>query len=73
MIAGSDTTSSVLSSAIYLLLSHPDKHENLQQEVDKTFTEHEINMNTQLFADDGTVVKMYGEVLGSMKYLNAVM
>ena len=37
IIAGSDTTSAVLTSIIYCLLTHPDVYEKLQAEVDKFY------------------------------------
>ncbi|KAF8899781.1 cytochrome P450 [Gymnopilus junonius] len=71
-IAASDTTASILSNAVYSLLSNPEKYKKLQQEVDKTFTEHEIN-SFHLSTGEEVDGKMYGEILGSMKYLNAVL
>lgn len=73
MVAGSDTTASVLSNIIYLLLSHPADYKKLQEEVDRTFIVHGIDLDTQPSASHEDVGKMYGEVLGSLKYLNGVM
>ncbi|KAF8899774.1 cytochrome P450 [Gymnopilus junonius] len=72
IIAGSDTTASILSSIVYLLLSHPDKYKKLQQEVDRFFTEYQIDLDAQQAASDVVAGKMYGEVLGRLNYLNGV-
>jgi cytochrome P450 len=37
IIAGSDTTSSVLTAVVYYLLRHPAAYERLQEEVDAAF------------------------------------
>ena len=41
IIAGSDTTSTVLSSAVYLLLNHPDVYKRLQAEIADNFLPEE--------------------------------
>lgn len=47
VLAGSETTATLLSGCIYLLLSNPDKLEKLKQEVRSTFkNETEINGNS---------------------------
>lgn len=72
-VAAADTTASVLCNTIYSLLLNPEKYKKLQQEVDQVFSEHEMDTVTQFTANDGAGDKMYGEVLGSLKYMNAVM
>ncbi len=52
MVAGSDTTSIVLTSTFYCVLTNPDAYEELQAEIDKHFppgddpyiTQHHRNM-----------------------------
>ena len=73
MVAGSDTTASAMSNAIYLLLSHPEKYQKLRQEVDTAFAEHGIDIHTQPLATNEAVGKLYGDVLSGLKYLNGVM
>ncbi|KAF8153962.1 cytochrome P450 [Crassisporium funariophilum] len=63
IVAGSDTSSSVMSSAIYLLLSHPETYKCLQAEVDEAFAAHGIpDLDVELASD-----------AGSLAYLNAVL
>ncbi|KAF9476916.1 cytochrome P450 [Pholiota conissans] len=42
IVAGSDTTSTVLCSAIYFLLKNPEVHERLQNEIDAVFGDDKI-------------------------------
>ena len=60
VIAGSDTTASVLSNTCYYLMQNPSDYDALRQEVDKAFPLGE--------GDPFDSTK-----LASMKYLNAVM
>lgn len=41
MIAGSDTTSTVLAALLYYLLLNPGAYERLEEEIDSTFTRGE--------------------------------
>jgi cytochrome P450 len=41
MVAGSDTTSSVLTAVFYYLLLHPEAYKRLQEEIDSTFSSEE--------------------------------
>jgi cytochrome P450 len=41
VVAGSDTTSSVLTAAFYYLLIHPEAYKRLQEEIDSTFSGEE--------------------------------
>jgi len=41
MIAGSDTTSTVLTALLYYLLLNPGAYERLQEEIDSAFTRGE--------------------------------
>lgn len=59
IVAGSDTTSSVLSNGFYLLLTHPEVYRQLQAEVDKYYPAGENALDPMHYA------KMY--------YLDAVM
>nr|BAL05177.1 cytochrome P450 [Phanerodontia chrysosporium] len=59
IIAGSDTTSTILTSAVYCLLTHPDVHKRLVEEVDKFYPPGADWCNTEHHAD--------------MHYLNAVL
>ncbi|KAI0354613.1 high nitrogen upregulated cytochrome P450 monooxygenase 2 [Trametes cingulata] len=58
VVAGSDTTSSVLSSLFFCLLTHPDAYTRLRAEVDSYYPTGEDALNTKHHAD--------------MPYLNAV-
>lgn len=41
IIAGSDTTSTVLTSVVYFLLRHPEAHQRLQAEIAENFLPEE--------------------------------
>ncbi|KAI0828849.1 high nitrogen upregulated cytochrome P450 monooxygenase 2 [Trametes gibbosa] len=58
VVAGSDTTSSVLSSLFFALLTHPETYARLRAEVDFYYPPGEDGLNTKHHAD--------------MPYLNAV-
>ncbi|KAI0756346.1 high nitrogen upregulated cytochrome P450 monooxygenase 2 [Daedaleopsis nitida] len=58
IVAGSDTTSSVLSSIFYCLLTHPEAYARLRAEVDTYYPPGEDALNTKYHAE--------------MPYLNAV-
>ncbi|RPD82303.1 high nitrogen upregulated cytochrome P450 monooxygenase 2 [Lentinus tigrinus ALCF2SS1-7] len=58
IVAGSDTTSSVLSNVFYCLLTHPEAYARLRAEVDSYYPAGEDAFNTKHHAD--------------MPYLNAV-
>jgi cytochrome P450 len=62
IIAGSDTTATVLSNAAFYLLSHPQAYKLLQAEVDETFPR-----------GPGTKEPNDAALLSNMSYLNAVM
>ncbi|KAL6308816.1 high nitrogen upregulated cytochrome P450 monooxygenase 2 [Sparassis latifolia] len=59
VIAGSDTTSGVLTSLFFCLLSHPEAYANLQAEVDKLYPPGENALDTKHHGD--------------MAFLNAVL
>ena len=59
IVAGSDTTSSVLTSIFYLLLTHPETYAQLRAEVDRYYPAGEDPFQTTHHA--------------AMPYLNAVM
>src|SRR5712691_4724272 len=46
MIAGSDTTSTVLTALLYYLLLNPRAYERLQEEIDSAFTRGEEPLDT---------------------------
>jgi cytochrome P450 len=50
IIAGSDTTSSVLTALLYYLLLNPEAYEHLQEEVDSPFTSGEEPLDTAKFS-----------------------
>ncbi|KAI8990697.1 high nitrogen upregulated cytochrome P450 monooxygenase 2 [Trametes punicea] len=58
VVAGSDTTSSVISNVIFCLLTHPEAYARLRAEVDSYYPPGEDALNTKRHAD--------------MPYLNAV-
>lgn len=60
ILAGSDTTSTVLSGLFYFLLTHPEEYRRLRDEVDRMFPPGE--------GDPFDSVK-----LSEMPFLNAVM
>nr|BAL05148.1 cytochrome P450 [Phanerodontia chrysosporium] len=51
LVAGSDTTSSVLSSIFYCLLRHPDTYDRLQAEVDKFYPPGEDSLDPSHLSD----------------------
>jgi cytochrome P450 len=62
IVAGADTTATVLSNAFFYLLSHPQAYKLLQAEVDENFPR-----------GPGTKEPNDAEMLLNMPYLNAVM
>ena len=50
IIAGSDTTSSVLTALLYYLLLNPEAYKHLQGEVDSTFMSREEPVDTVKFS-----------------------
>ena len=50
IIAGSDTTSSVLTALLYYLLLNPEAYKHLQEEVDSVFTSGEEPLDTVKFS-----------------------
>ncbi|KAF8182926.1 cytochrome P450 [Pholiota molesta] len=72
IVAGSDTTAFTLSCVMYLLLSTPEAYQRLQWEVDEAFAKHDIpNMDIEIRPED-PIEARYGDILGSLPYLNAV-
>ena len=59
MIAGSDTTSTILSDLFWLVIRHPDVYRRLQAEVDKFYPPGEDSLD--------------GKYINDMPYLEAVM
>jgi cytochrome P450 len=62
IVAGADTTATVLSNALFYLLSHPQAYHLLQGEVDENFPH-----------GPGTKEPNDAAMLSNMPYLNAVM
>jgi cytochrome P450 len=74
IVAGSDTTSSAISNAIYLMLSHPETYKRLKEEVKDVFEINEIlNLDEDIPPESSDTGTRYKEVLAGMEYLNAVM
>ena len=74
IVAGSDTTASAISNAIYLLLSHPEAYKRLKKEVKDVFEISEIfNLDEDDSSSPLDAGIRYKEVLAGMAYLNAVM
>ena len=59
LVAGSDTTSSVLSDLLWCVIRHPDVYKRLQAEVDKFYPPGEDSLD--------------GKYVNQMPYLEAVM
>lgn len=68
IVAGSDTSTSVLTNAVQLLLSHAEAYQRLQREIDEAFNENgipDIDVDGEL--------NRFSDVLAGLKYLNGVM
>jgi cytochrome P450 len=63
IIAGSDTSASVMSSVMSLLLRHPHVHRRLIEELEEAFSATDC--------DDRRIIEV--EKLNNLHYLNAVM
>ena len=59
LIAGSDTTATVLAHIVWCLLTHPEAYKRLQKEVDRFYPPSEDSLD--------------GKHLSEMTYLEAVM
>jgi cytochrome P450 len=70
IIAGSDTTASALTNAIYLLLTHPVALRALTSELDEAFQKHDIPNVSTISTDQE--VERFSDVLAGLKYLNGV-
>lgn len=72
VLAGSETTATLLSGCTYLLLTHPDKMEKLKHEVRSTFaSEHEItasavNNLTYMLGVLNEALRLYPPVTSSL-------
>lgn len=66
IVAGSDTTSSVLSNVFYYLLRHPTCHARLRAEIDEAF-----GSNSSGDGSESAVLEI--DKLTNLSYLNAVM
>ncbi|KAJ7633027.1 high nitrogen upregulated cytochrome P450 monooxygenase 2 [Roridomyces roridus] len=51
IVAGSDTTSTVLAAFIWLLLSHPDVYRRVQAEIDSVYSDVESTLDSSKHAD----------------------
>lgn len=50
MIAGSDTTSTVMAALLYYLLLNPVAYERLQEEIDSAFTRGEEPLDMEILS-----------------------
>jgi hypothetical protein len=72
VLAGSETTATLLSGCTYLLLTHPDKMEKLKQEVRSTFTSESditassVNKLTYMLGVLNEALRMYPPVTSSL-------
>ncbi|KAF5326985.1 hypothetical protein D9619_004819 [Psilocybe cf. subviscida] len=71
IIAGSDTTASAMTNAIYLLLTHPVALRALISELDEAFQKHDIPNVSAINQDQE--VERFSDVLAGLKYLNGVL
>lgn len=71
IVAGSDTTSSVMTNAVHLLVTHPAALRELVTELDEAFQKHDIPNVSVLGADQE--VERFSDVLAGLKYLNGVL
>ncbi|KAI9445850.1 high nitrogen upregulated cytochrome P450 monooxygenase 2 [Lactarius psammicola] len=71
IIAGSDTTASVLTAALYYLLRNPEAYERLQAEVDGAFPSGEEPLNTMTLSQmewlNGCIPKWVATLVGKGK------
>ena len=68
IIAGSDTTSSVLTALLYYLLLNPEVYNRLQEEIDSTFTNGEepldaAKLSHMVWLNGCMWVSMHGTIL----------
>lgn len=68
IVAGSDTTSSVLSNVFYYLLRHPTCHARLRAEIDEAFSS---SSSGDGHGSESAVLEI--DKLTNLSYLNAVM